>query len=252
MGIGLLSGNRGEEATPQDLSGGTNEALRIWAAIEHINTHGNLDGFPAPRPERIALISTAIRQGLVSWDNGWYALTRAGKRSVRATRRELRRSSGHIRPHRFSRSTRIALAGAVAAACAGVLWLPAISSKMTRPKPVPAVAAVAPPSAQREPVTALIPAIPAVPTAQAVSDPLGPSQNAILAEAPQPVAQTERTVAPEPKKHAKVQAHRRVQKERHAKPSQAPGYGFGPWGGWGGFGGRTFGYAGQNSSWRYR
>jgi hypothetical protein len=256
MGIGRLSENRGEPATPPDLSGVTNEALRIWAAIEHINTHGNLDGFPAPRPERIALISTAIRQGLVSWDSGWYALTRSGKRSVRATRRQLRRTAPHVRAPRFSRSTGIALAGTLAAACVGAaVWVPELSSKIAPraqvPPPVAATAEAMPQQAVAIPVSAPPPA-PFV-------EPAAAEATGVFAESSAPAARPEKATITEPKKHAKVYKRK---KERYANPAaQRPGYGFGQWGGfggaWGGYApnrGRSFGYAGRESSpyWGYR
>lgn len=66
-----------------------NEALKIAAAIEHIKAHGNLDGFPAGRGERLALVSTAGRQGLIAWNRSRarYELTSRGHRHVRAVRR---------------------------------------------------------------------------------------------------------------------------------------------------------------------
>jgi len=65
------------------------EAFRIGAAMEHIKARGNLDGFPADRGERLALVSTATRQGLVSWNKsrGKYELTGHGHRHLRALRR---------------------------------------------------------------------------------------------------------------------------------------------------------------------
>ena len=66
-----------------------NEALKIAAAIEHIKAHGNLDGFPASRGERLALVSTAGRQGLIAWNRSRarYELTSRGHRHVRFNRR---------------------------------------------------------------------------------------------------------------------------------------------------------------------
>ncbi len=65
------------------------EALRIGAAMEHVKAHGNLDGFPAGRGERLALMTTAGKQGLVvwSWSRRRYELTSRGFRRVRALRR---------------------------------------------------------------------------------------------------------------------------------------------------------------------
>src|SRR5690242_9937721 len=65
------------------------DARRIGAALEHIELHGNLDGFPADRAERLALVSTARRQGLVVWNSGRkrYELTSGGHRQLRSLRR---------------------------------------------------------------------------------------------------------------------------------------------------------------------
>jgi hypothetical protein len=56
------------------------EALGICAAMEHIKAGGNLDGFLAGRSARLALTSTAARQGLVVWDkkHSRYELTSLG------------------------------------------------------------------------------------------------------------------------------------------------------------------------------
>src|SRR5712692_6293416 len=79
MGIGPLSKTSPRTSPAVDL-----DALRIGAAVEHIKAHGNLDGFPAGRGERLALVSTAARQGLLAWDRsrGKYELTGRGRRHV--------------------------------------------------------------------------------------------------------------------------------------------------------------------------
>jgi hypothetical protein len=70
------------------------EALRVGAAMEHIEAHGNLDRFPARRGERLALVSTAVKQGLLVWNRsrGRYELTSHGHRRVRALRRAGRKA----------------------------------------------------------------------------------------------------------------------------------------------------------------
>lgn len=70
------------------------EALRVGAAMEHIEAHGNLDRFPARRGERVALVSTAVKQGLLVWNRsrGSYELTSHGHRRVRALRRADRKA----------------------------------------------------------------------------------------------------------------------------------------------------------------
>ncbi len=113
------------------------EALRICAAMEHIKARGNLDGFLAGRSERLALTSTAARQGLVVWDkkHSRYELTSLGESRLGNFRTHVSDPSrvvrvleqGSVRPPMKSR-LRGAVAGA--AACAGLIaWLLLGSSK---------------------------------------------------------------------------------------------------------------------------
>jgi hypothetical protein len=100
MAIGPVSKSSQRTASPSaDV-----EAFRIGAAMEHIKARGNLDGFPADRGERLALVSTAARQGFLVWNRsrGKYELTGHGHRHLRALRRAGRnalreRQSGGIR-----------------------------------------------------------------------------------------------------------------------------------------------------------
>jgi hypothetical protein len=88
MGVGPVS-----EPSPRKSSPAIGrEALRIGAAMEHIGIHGNLDGFPARRGERLALVTTAAKQGLLVWNRsrGKYELTNRGHRRVRGLRRSAR------------------------------------------------------------------------------------------------------------------------------------------------------------------
>jgi hypothetical protein len=84
MGIGPLSKISSRTSPAVDL-----EALRIGAAMEHIKAYGNLDGFPARRGERLALVTTAGKQDLLVWNRsrGRYELTSRGHWRVRALRR---------------------------------------------------------------------------------------------------------------------------------------------------------------------
>jgi hypothetical protein len=85
MAIGPVSKSFPRTASPSaDV-----EAFRIGAAMEHIKVRGNLDGFPADRGERLALVSTAARQGFVVWNRsrGKYELTGSGHWHLRALRR---------------------------------------------------------------------------------------------------------------------------------------------------------------------
>jgi hypothetical protein len=60
------------------------ESLKLGAAMTWINQQGNLDDFPRGRNERMALMATAVRRGLVAWDRGHnrYKLTQLGKTQV--------------------------------------------------------------------------------------------------------------------------------------------------------------------------
>jgi hypothetical protein len=71
------------------------ESLRIGAAMEHVQDHGNLDSFPASQNERLALMLTASRQGLVMWDRAGerYELTSLGRQRL-GMRRALQESGG--------------------------------------------------------------------------------------------------------------------------------------------------------------
>jgi len=57
------------------------ESLRIGAAMEHVEKYGNLDTFPGNQNEKLALMLTASRQGLVQWNRGTgqYELTGLGR-----------------------------------------------------------------------------------------------------------------------------------------------------------------------------
>src|SRR5262249_35133615 len=115
------------------------EALRIGAAMEHIKARGNLDGFLAGRSERLVLVSTACRQGLVVWDKSRsrYALTSLGERRLGNLQARVSDPSGADRvigqaSLRSRMKPRLLGAVAGAAACAGLIaWSPLGSSKPT-------------------------------------------------------------------------------------------------------------------------
>ncbi len=71
------------------------ESLRISAAMEHIQDQGNLDAFPGGQNERLALMLTASRQGLVTWDRTGerYELTSLGRERL-GMRRALQEPGG--------------------------------------------------------------------------------------------------------------------------------------------------------------
>jgi hypothetical protein len=113
------------------------EALRIGAAMEHIKSRGNLDGFLAGRSERLALMSTAGKQGLVVWNKNRsrYELTSLGESRLGVSRTHVSdpsRSDRVVGPDSVRSRMKSRLLGAVAgaAACAGLIaWLPLGYSK---------------------------------------------------------------------------------------------------------------------------
>jgi hypothetical protein len=71
------------------------ESLRISAAMEHVRDHGNLDSFAGNQNEKLALMLTASRQGLVQWDRAGerYGLTSLGRERL-GMRRALEQTGG--------------------------------------------------------------------------------------------------------------------------------------------------------------
>ena len=66
------------------------EQRRIGAALAYIRKCGNLDGFPASRNERLAIVTTALRRGIVAWDprRELFVLTRRGAAQLPASARK--------------------------------------------------------------------------------------------------------------------------------------------------------------------
>jgi hypothetical protein len=130
------------------------EALRIGAAMEHLQNYGNLDSFPGSPNEKLALMMTASRQGLVTWKRaaGRYELTSLGRRSI--VRRTLRESEDptNLPPASASAGKRWALSsGTIIVGIAGVAigatamaLLPGSSSKQPREQAAVATASDAP------------------------------------------------------------------------------------------------------------
>jgi hypothetical protein len=57
------------------------EALRLASGLEHLDRHGNLDDFSETQSGKLALMATARRRGLVTWnrDASRYELTNLGR-----------------------------------------------------------------------------------------------------------------------------------------------------------------------------
>jgi len=60
------------------------EALRLTAALEHVHGHGNLDDFPETQSGKLALMATATRRGVLTWNRNAsrYELTDLGRRHL--------------------------------------------------------------------------------------------------------------------------------------------------------------------------
>jgi len=222
------------------------EALRICAAMDHIKARGNLDGFRADRSERVALMYTAARQGLVLWDKSRcrYELTSLGEKRLGGLRTPVNGPSGWDRAFRddFVRSrTKSGLLGAVAgaAACAGLIaWLP---SGPPKPSALQAggISDTGPPEAASEQPAA--PAKEPIRTtaragADVQADQLARSFSDALGESQAPAAVADRGIS---KKRRDAQQSRKVahaQKKtgRKTRPADSddravvPGYGSGP------------------------
>jgi len=130
------------------------ESLRISAAMEHIRDHGNLDSFAGNQNEKLALMLTASRQGLVKWDRAGerYELTGLGRARL-GMRGALEKSGGPMnlppasaapagRSLTLGSGTILAGIAGVAIGAAAVAWLPG-SSKLP-PRDRAAVAASKP------------------------------------------------------------------------------------------------------------
>ena len=96
------------------------EELRISAAMAHVQEQGNLDGFAGSRSERLALMATAMRRGLVAWNRSRdrYVLSALGRRylEIHASRP---RSAGRRSERR--RAGRLMAAGVAALGCLGLV-----------------------------------------------------------------------------------------------------------------------------------
>src|SRR6266496_2287702 len=60
------------------------EALRLASGLEHLDRHGNLDDFSETQSGKLALMATARRRGLVTWnrDASRYELTSLGRQHL--------------------------------------------------------------------------------------------------------------------------------------------------------------------------
>lgn len=75
------------------------ETMKIGAAMAWIHQQGNLDDFPGSRNERLALMTTAARRGLVVWDrfHDRYRLTQLGKTQAAHYPADIKAEPGAVR-----------------------------------------------------------------------------------------------------------------------------------------------------------
>jgi len=129
------------------------EGLKIGAALAWISQQGNLEDFPGSRNERLALMTTAIRRGLVAWDRGHdrYKLTQLGKTQAAGYSPDIKSTKGPAQDSsvvksglparlldRFERRpyTMIAAFFAIGAAVgAAAAWAPSSAPRDTRSVP---------------------------------------------------------------------------------------------------------------------
>jgi hypothetical protein len=100
------------------------EVVSVCIALQHIKDDGNLDRLAATRSHRLALMTTATRQGFVVWNRSAdrYELTGFGQQRLGAygSSLALGRSAANARRRRLSSRKTFAI-GLGAAACIGVL-----------------------------------------------------------------------------------------------------------------------------------
>lgn len=127
MRIISRSGLFRSRSTIRDFATRDREELRIGAVMAHVQECGNLDGFASSRSERLALMTTAIRRGLLAWDrsSNRYSLSAPGRRylDLCAPRPSGARPklAGHSPRQRWGR--RLRAASIAAAACVGLAGL---------------------------------------------------------------------------------------------------------------------------------
>jgi hypothetical protein len=108
------------------------ENVRIGAAVQHVDQNGHLDDFPAAQTEKVALMRTAARQGLVIWNRARqrYELTSLGRQRLGAPRAPEWVEQHLPRPRRGAGA--IVIAGAAGAAL-GAALVAALPSRAPNP-----------------------------------------------------------------------------------------------------------------------
>jgi hypothetical protein len=102
------------------------EELQIATALMYLLEHGKLHGFPGSRNERLALMTTAIRRGLVAWDRlrERYVLSALGQRHVYAPQTtSMRPEPTRDKSKRVGRAGRLMRPGIAVTACLGLVTM---------------------------------------------------------------------------------------------------------------------------------
>jgi hypothetical protein len=139
------------------------ESLCLNSALEHVDRHGNLDRFSGIQSEKLALMTTANRQGLVRWNrnDSRYELTSLGRERLGPHRAVAGPTASAVPPSRGSTRdahTGVIGSGAAIATVVGVVVGAALmalvptSSKIARPNSV-AVETISEPSQGGEPAS---------------------------------------------------------------------------------------------------
>jgi len=274
-----MSAGRSSEISPQKLQAARHqEALRIGAALEHIKAHGNLDGFPGDRCQRVALVSTAGKQGLLFWNrgSGRYELTIRGRRHERAWRRTSRNALRDRQGTPIRSGVNAVVTGSGIVVVAGALFLafnvggtpnsaqpPAPSGHFTRSAPAAAQATRAQPRLGAEPTTVMaatiagpkpaadVPAVLSVAARRIAPGEAAISLSESIGSDLEPVTgATTKTTAAERDRSESVKLASKPKKTARrrgedAREVRGPGYAYGPYGG-------ARRYGSWSGSWWYR
>jgi hypothetical protein len=212
-------------------------ATKIDAVLRHLAAGEDISDFPGTKYENLAVVRTAVRRGLISWDGegNRYTLTPAGW--------------SELAPRRFGVPSLVAsttIGAAIGAAALAFLWLPglkwegsahgAATASVALERPV--VASVAPPAdIGGRSVAPMTSTTVAAPAAAPGATPAAPAEPAVAAARPA----EEPAVEPSPpvrqatvKKPRRRTVHRHQQTDPFSNPwrtreTSYPRYGQGSW-----------------------
>ena len=215
-------------------------AMKIDAMLRHLAAGGDIGDFAGTKYENLALVRTAVRRGLISWDGegNRYTLTPVGW--------------SEVAPRRFGVRSLIAstaIGAAIGAAALAFLWLPGVkwqgSAQATASPAVakPAIATASAPAdvggrsiASMTATTASVAKPASAPAPAPKANPVAPAEPPVLAAEPAPEPPAVET----PVKQAAVKKPRRKTVRHHeqsypfanswgTRESSYPRYGQGSW-----------------------